>query len=130
MWTLAIVGLGNTIITMDECEKPKYIPARIMAYITARILTIYPYDTLEQCTLKDSSDCYANFIVDPIGEEIEILDLATGLESLSEKDIHLISERFFIEKKYWEIGNELGITADLACKKIQNILRKLRKDLE
>lgn len=54
-------------------------------------------------------------------------DLYTALRKLEKTEQKLIYMRFFEEKTYSEIGEELSISQQMVHKKIQEILKKLKK---
>lgn len=54
-------------------------------------------------------------------------DIYTALRKLEKSEQELIFKRFFEEKTYSEIGKDLGVSSQMVHKKIQEILKKLKK---
>ena len=57
-------------------------------------------------------------------------DIYNSIRKLNYDEQQLILKRFFEDKSYQEIGEELGVTSQMAFKKINTILKKLKKTYE
>ena len=124
----AIIALGKAALSIKETEQDRYVPARIVAYITSEIRATYPYQ--DPKLLKRNVRKQVSEVSEDISALSDLIDLEQGLQCLSKSEKELIHERFYLDKTLKEIGKRMGLSYPAVGARIQKILTKLRKKLK